>query len=283
MQLLARDEVHVVFAMLQSPVTAVEHSALATPVQNESKSGNGSGAAASPEELELQPIAAMLTVRATREPNPMSFLSTRDLREMKKSGEDGSDAPLLTLDGGPRFPMQSSDGGAVSRGSYNSGVEPKGYISREGHARLVEELSRLRSVERPKIVEEVSAAAAQGDRSENAEYIYGKKKLREIDRRTRFLEKRLDSLQVMDADQPREKGRCYFGAWVTVEDEEGRERVYRILGVDEVDMDRGVISYVSPLGRALLGKREGDDVIVKSPSGDREWSVTRVQYGASGD
>jgi transcription elongation factor GreB len=153
------------------------------------------------------------------------------------------------------------------------------YISKEGQARLLAELSHLRSVERPKIVDEVSAAAAQGDRSENAEYIYGKKRLREIDRRTRWLEKRLESLTVVDADQPRKGEKCFFGAYVTVEDEDGNERSYRILGADEVDADHGIISYKSPLGRALLGKSVGDAVVVQSPSGVRELTLTSVQYG----
>jgi transcription elongation factor GreB len=155
----------------------------------------------------------------------------------------------------------------------------KGYISREGHARLLAELQHLRSVARPRMVDEVAAAAAQGDRSENAEYIYGKKRLREIDRRTRWLEKRLDALEVVDADAPRATGKVHFGAWVTVADEEGEERTFRVLGQDEVDLDRGAISYISPLGRGLLGKCEGDTITVKSPSGDREFTVLRVQYG----
>jgi transcription elongation factor GreB len=158
----------------------------------------------------------------------------------------------------------------------------KDYISREGWDRLAGELERLRRVERPKIVDEVSTAAAQGDRSENAEYIYGKKRLREIDRRTRWLEKRLGSLQVFEVERPPGEGRCYFGAWVTVEDEDGVERRVRILGVDEADLDRGHISYRSPLGRALLGKREGDTIVVRTPSGEREVSVTSVQYPSPG-
>ncbi|MCC6647822.1 MAG: transcription elongation factor GreB [Polyangiaceae bacterium] len=155
----------------------------------------------------------------------------------------------------------------------------KGYISRAGHARLTAELSHLRHVERPKIVEEVAAAAAQGDRSENAEYIYGKKRMREIDRRMRFLDRRLDALVPMDVDAPRDTDKAYFGAWVTVEDEVGAPRTVRILGPDEVDPDAGAISYQSPLGRALLGKRPGDELTVRSPGGERVVYVTNVQYG----
>lgn len=155
----------------------------------------------------------------------------------------------------------------------------KDYISRQGHARLMAELAHLRSVERPRIVDEVATAAAQGDRSENAEYIYGKKKLREIDRRTRFLEKRLDAVQAVDVDTPRSTDRCFFGAWVSLEDDQGKTLSVRILGVDEVDTHQNVISYQSPVGRALLGKQLGDSVVVRSPGGDKEYTVTDVQYG----
>jgi len=156
---------------------------------------------------------------------------------------------------------------------------PKDYISRQGHARLLAELAHLRSVERPKIVDEVSTAAAQGDRSENAEYIYGKKKLREIDRRMRFLQKRLDAVESVDADAPRPPDRCFFGAWVFLENDAGKTLTLRILGVDEVDTDLGHISYQSPVGRALLGKYVGDTVVVRSPGGDKEYTLTDVQYG----
>lgn len=155
----------------------------------------------------------------------------------------------------------------------------KSYISREGHARLLAELDTLRRITRPRIVDEVSAAAAMGDRSENAEYIYGKKKLREIDRRTRFIEKRLERFEVTDADAPRGE-RVFFGAWVTVESEHG-ERLLRIMGEDEVDLAKGYISYRSPLGRALLKREVGDTVVVLTPNGELAYDVTNVQYGAS--
>jgi transcription elongation factor GreB len=159
-------------------------------------------------------------------------------------------------------------------------VEAKGYISLEGHRRLAAELTRLRTVERPKIVDEVAFAAAQGDRSENAEYIYGKKRLREIDRRTRWLEKRLEGLEPVEVDLPRQEGRCFFGAWVHVEDEDGKAATYRIMGEDEIDSARGYISYRSPLGRVLLGKRAGDVCEVQTPSGPREVALVGVRYGA---
>jgi transcription elongation factor GreB len=158
-------------------------------------------------------------------------------------------------------------------------VQAKGYISLEGHRRLAAELLRLRTVERPKVVDEVAAAAAQGDRSENAEYSYGTKRLREIDRRSRWLEKRLEVLEAVDVDRPRDEGRCFFGAWVSVQDEDGKEATYRILGEDEIDAGRGYISYRSPLGHVLLGKRAGDVCEVQTPSGPREVEVLGVRYG----
>lgn len=151
------------------------------------------------------------------------------------------------------------------------------YITPEGARKLSEELARLRSVERPKTVQEVADAAAQGDRSENAEYIYGKKRLREIDRRMHYLTKRLESAVVVD---PKEKrgDKIFFGATVELEDEEGKNRVYRIVGEDEIDSANGHISWRSPLGRALLGKREGDVVTVKRPAGELELEILAVRY-----
>jgi transcription elongation factor GreB len=144
---------------------------------------------------------------------------------------------------------------------------------------LAAELTRLRTVERPKVVDEVAAAAAQGDRSENAEYIYGKKRLREIDRRARWLEKRLEALEAVDVDRPRAESRCFFGAWVRVEADDGKAATYRIVGEDEIDGALGYISYRSPLGRALLGKRPGEACEVQTPSGPREFEVLGVSYG----
>jgi transcription elongation factor GreB len=138
------------------------------------------------------------------------------------------------------------------------------YITPEGAKRLQEELQRLLESDRPKVVQDVADAAAQGDRSENAEYIYGKKRLREIDRRIHWLTKRLESVQVV---RPREAGtkQVFFGAWVEIEDEEGARAVYRIVGEDESEPERGHISWRSPIGRALLSKREGDVVIYRRP------------------
>jgi len=155
------------------------------------------------------------------------------------------------------------------------------YITREGARRLQDELADLRSRQRPRIVQEVADAAAQGDRSENAEYIYGKKKLREIDRRIHWLTKRLESAVVVE---PRTDGTeaIFFGARVEVEDEEGARSSYRIVGVDEIDLDRGDISWVSPLGRALLKRRAGDTVVFRKPAGEVELTIVSVTYGESG-
>jgi transcription elongation factor GreB len=151
------------------------------------------------------------------------------------------------------------------------------YVTPDGARRLSEELARLRSVERPRIVQEVADAAAQGDRSENAEYIYGKKKLREIDRRMHYLTKRLESAVVVDPKE--QKGeKVFFGATVEVEDEEGRRSTYCIVGEDEIDSKVGRISWKSPVGRALLGKAAGDVVTVKRPVGDLEMEIVSVKY-----
>jgi transcription elongation factor GreB len=151
------------------------------------------------------------------------------------------------------------------------------YITREGAKRLQEELSDLLWQQRPKVVQDVADAAAQGDRSENAEYIYGKKKLREIDRRINWLTKRLESATVVE---PRADAvdAAFFGAYVDVEDEDGAQASYRIVGEDEIDLDRGHISWRSPLGRVLLKRRAGDTVLLRRPSGEVELTIVRVRY-----
>ncbi len=151
------------------------------------------------------------------------------------------------------------------------------YITPEGFRRLAEEHARIWSVERPRIVAEVEAAAALGDRSENAEYIYGKRKLRELDRRLRFLSVRMDALTVIDP-RPHPGGRAFFGAWVTVEHEDGDERTYRLVGPDEFDVAQGLISVEAPLGRALLGRREGDTVAVQRPAGRADLVVVDIRW-----
>lgn len=156
------------------------------------------------------------------------------------------------------------------------------YITPEGHQRLAREAEYLWKVERPKVTREVGEAAAQGDRSENAEYIYGKKRLREIDRRLGWLSKRLDQLTVV-TEVPRQQDRVFFGAWVSLEDEDGNEATYRIVGPDESDADRGYISMNSPMARALLRKEEGDEVKVKRPKGETLFTIVEVRYTPPGD
>ncbi|MGA8891645.1 MAG: transcription elongation factor GreB [Anaeromyxobacteraceae bacterium] len=151
------------------------------------------------------------------------------------------------------------------------------YITPEGFRRIAAEHARIWTVSRPRVVAEVEAAAALGDRSENAEYVYGKKKLRELDRRLRELSERMDSLTVVDP-RPHPSGRAYFGAWVTLEQEDGTERRYRLVGPDEFDVEAGLISVDAPLGRALLGKREGDVVVVRRPAGAVEVTIVEVDW-----
>jgi transcription elongation factor GreB len=157
------------------------------------------------------------------------------------------------------------------------GPKPAPHITPEGAKKLRAELDQLWTKERPRVTQEVADAAAQGDRSENAEYIYGKRRLREIDRRVRFLSKRLDEIKVVN-EPPTDPKRVFFGAWVTVEDDEGIEKTYRIVGADESDLERGFISIDSPVARALLGKREGDEVTVRVPRGDVVYTVSGVEY-----
>ena len=151
------------------------------------------------------------------------------------------------------------------------------FITAAGEARLRQELDQLWRVERPEVTEAVAAAAAQGDRSENAEYTYGKRRLREIDRRVRFLRKRLDGMVVVSAP-PADPGRVFFGAWVELEDESGATHRHRIVGPDEFDMAPGYISLDSPLARALLGKRVDDEVTIALPGGERTLVIVLVDY-----
>ena len=151
------------------------------------------------------------------------------------------------------------------------------YITAEGAERLRTELDSLWRHQRPAVTRAVAEAAAQGDRSENAEYIYGKKQLREIDRRVRYLRKRLDVLVVVDRP-PADRSRIYFGAWVRLEDGDGRVRVIRIVGPDEIDPKRQWISMDSPVGRALLGKHVDDEIAVAAPQGEVEYCVLAIDY-----
>src|SRR5689334_11442189 len=159
-----------------------------------------------------------------------------------------------------------------------SGTPQKRYITRTGAERLHKELLRLLNEERPKVTAEVSAAAAQGDRSENAEYIYGKKRLREIDRRIRFLQKRLDTATIVNPAEQTDPGRVYFGATVTLKDEDGAKTTYQIVGSDEIDAQGWRISVESPIGKALLRKAIGDSVEVMRPRGEIELTIVSIQY-----
>ena len=150
-------------------------------------------------------------------------------------------------------------------------------ITPEGYQRFSDELNELWTVERPRVVQEVADAAAMGDRSENAEYIYGKRRLREIDRRMRFLSTLLDRVKVVDPARIKSE-KIQFGATVTIEDENGEKRTYQLVGVDEVDVKRGRISMVSPMGKALIGRVVGDVTTVKRPAGILEVEVTQIEY-----
>ena len=154
---------------------------------------------------------------------------------------------------------------------------PKSYITPDGAKKLRAELDQLWTVERPRVTQEVADAAAQGDRSENAEYIYGKRRLREIDRRVRFLSKRLDDVTIVN-EPPSDPSRVFFGAWVTLEDEDGQHVTYRVVGPDESDVDKGWISMEAPVAKALLGKRDGDEVMVRRPKGDITYTIVGVRY-----
>jgi transcription elongation factor GreB len=157
------------------------------------------------------------------------------------------------------------------------------YITPAGARRLRDELDQLWHEERPRVTQAVAEAAAQGDRSENAEYTYGKKRLHEIDRRVRFLRKRLEGMSIVDpgGSVRRDAKRVYFGAWVQIEDEAGNLRWYRIVGPDEFDMASEYISMDSPLGKSLLGKHLDDEVVVHLPGGATTLTVVAIDYAAT--
>jgi len=157
--------------------------------------------------------------------------------------------------------------------------QPKGskFITPAGEQRLKDELDHLWRVLRPRVTQAVQEAAAQGDRSENAEYIYGKRQLREIDRRVRFLRQRLDGMVVVD-QAPSDRSRVFFGAWVCIEDEDGNQFEYRVVGPDETDAAAGYISMDSPLARALMRKSIDDEATVEAPGGTKTWSIVGVRY-----
>ena len=175
---------------------------------------------------------------------------------------------------------------SYSRNSHNYAMEEKNYITPAGHERIRTELLRLLNLDRPEVVKVVHWAASNGDRSENGDYIYGKKRLREIDRRIRFLNQRLEFAVIVD-NAARKKGEAdaeqvFFGATVTYENlegpEGGKETTITIVGVDEVDLDQGHVSWVSPIAKALIKARIGDCVKIQTPTGPTEIEILDVQY-----
>lgn len=151
------------------------------------------------------------------------------------------------------------------------------YITPEGEKTLRDEVYQLWKVERPQVTAVVHEAAKNGDRSENGDYIYGKRRLREIDSRVRFLTKRLEEIEVVDRP-PSDQNKVFFGAWVTVEDENGDETTYRIVGPDEFDLSQNKLSMDSPMARALLGKRIDDEAVFNTPEGESELFIVAVSY-----
>ncbi len=156
----------------------------------------------------------------------------------------------------------------------------KNYLTPAGYARLNAEFNQLWTVERPKLVETIAWAASNGDRSENGDYIYGKKRLREVDRRIRFLSKRLEHAEVVDPATREPTDQVFFGATVTIADADGIEATYAIVGIDEADAARGRIAWISPMARALMKAREGDTVSVQTPEGRRDVEIVEVRYVA---
>jgi transcription elongation factor GreB len=160
-------------------------------------------------------------------------------------------------------------------------VGGKNYMTPAGYRRLQKELHGLLRIERPRVVDTVAWAAGNGDRSENGDYIYGKLRLREIDRRIRFLSKRLESAEVVDPAQQQRRDQVFFGATVTYADTHGNESTVTIVGVDEADLARGQVSWISPVARALLKSRTGDVVELRAPSGIEQLEIIAIRYDAA--
>lgn len=178
------------------------------------------------------------------------------------------------------FVKESDDDDDLDAATPSIPVGTKNYMTPEGHRRMKEELLRLIDVERPEVVRIVSWAASNGDRSENGDYIYGKRRLREIDRRIRFLTKRLDIAEVVEPSVHHGGDQIFFGATVTYENRAGEEHTVTIVGIDELDPLNGMISWISPVARALTKAREGDTVVLKTPAGMDELMVLEVSYPA---
>lgn len=156
-------------------------------------------------------------------------------------------------------------------------LKPPNHITPAGLKKIQDELNELLYKERPVLVKTVAWAASNGDRSENADYIYGKKRLREIDRRIHFLQSRLDNIDLVDPAKL-DLDHVSFGAIVTIENEDGKKQTYQIVGVDEIDIPNGKISWKSPLAKALIGKKEGDETLVRKPKGDEDVYVVKIEY-----
>jgi len=175
-------------------------------------------------------------------------------------------------------PIQDDDQSEDDAGAPPIPAGAKNYITPRGYALLKEEALQLLNRERPELVKVIAWAAANGDRSENADYIYGKRRLREIDRRIRFLTKRLDAAEVIDPAAREETDQVFFGATVTLLDEDGNHSTFSIVGIDEADVSHGRISWVSPLARALLKHREGDQITFQAPGGNQMLEIVKVEY-----
>ncbi|HYD60203.1 MAG TPA: transcription elongation factor GreB [Noviherbaspirillum sp.] len=176
------------------------------------------------------------------------------------------------------FVKESDDDDDLEGGLPAIPAGAKNYMTPQGHQRMKDELLRLIDVERPEVVRIVSWAASNGDRSENGDYIYGKRRLREIDRRIRFLTKRLDKAEVVDPSVHHGSDQVFFGATVTYENQAGEEQTVTIVGIDELDPLNGKISWISPVARALTKAREGDSVVLRTPAGLDELTILEVSY-----
>ena len=201
-------------------------------------------------------------------------------RSGHRTGANGS---RNGANGGRNGSRNGSNGGRNGRhaaGAVTPVAEVKNYITPQGYARLKSELTRLLDVDRPELVKVVAWAASNGDRSENGDYLYGKKRLREIDHRIHFLSGRLDAAQVVDPASRGDADHVFFGATVTYAYVNGgrEERTIQIVGVDEVDTKRGHVSWISPIARALLKKRNGDVATLATPTGDQEIEILKVRY-----
>ncbi len=189
--------------------------------------------------------------------------------------DDGSSDLDAGVEADPSDELDDTDDGD------SPGIKPSGknYVTRKGFDRLKSEIHELLNVERPKVVEVVAWAASNGDRSENADYTYGKKRLREIDRRIRFLQKRVDRAEIVEPEL--QKGdRVLFGATVTVLDESEAMRIYKIVGIDETDAKLGKVSWISPIGKVLLQSKVGDSVVLQTPKGEEELEIQKIEFKA---